>query len=334
MRKNLLPNQGVPLSVDYKKDLPGKLGACFDSWYVICDFEYEGEKLGFEWHHQTINLGEMGVVNTAEFLLMNGTKNICFHNALTEPVSKKNGVDVEKMCVYSSWGEFSGNHNKMKLKLEVEDAQLDVVLTPKKEVLYNGTTGLLHFIGADSHQFSFPNMDIEGTLVTRGKEYKIKNTTAWFDRQWGYTSSDKESVVPMKSGVVQLAWLWLGMTLNEDNSEAISLWDAYGVNGKNAFATILKKDGTQRNVLVDITYDEIWTSKKSGRNYPRIVNVSIPSEELNLKLESMIDDSEFVRNGVELYGCQTLCNVTGSYKGKPIERNVVLEMIGDICGEE
>lgn len=334
MRKNFLPNNGVPLSVDYKKDLPAKPETSFDSWYVISDFECDGEKLGFEWHHQTINAGPMGVINTAEFLLMNGTKNICFHNALTEPVSQKNGADVDKMRVYSSWGELSGDHNKMTLKIEVEDGELDVVLTPKKEVLYNGTTGLLHFIGADSHQFSFPNMDIQGTLIIKGKEYTIKNTTAWFDRQWGYTSSDKEAVIPMKPGVVQLSWLWLGMTLNDDNSEAISLWDSYGANGKNAFATILKKDGTQRNVLVDIAYDEIWTSEKSRKSYPRIVNISIPSEDLNLKLESMIDDPEFIRTGTELSGCQSLCNVTGSYRGKSIARNVVLEMIGDICGEE
>lgn len=334
MRKNFLPNNGVPLSVDYKKDLPAKPETAFDSWYVISNFECDGEELGFEWHHQTINAGPMGALNTAEFLLMNGTENICFHNALTEPISEKNGADFNKMRVYSSWGEFSGDHNKMILKLEAEDGKLDVVLTPKKEVLYNGTTGLLDFVGADSHQFSFPNMEIEGTLTIRGKEYTIKNTTAWFDRQWGYTLSNKESVMEAKPGVVQLSWLWLGMTLNDDNSEAISLWDAYGANGKNAFATILKKDGTQINVLVDITYDEIWNSKKSGRNYPRVVNIDIPSEDINLRLVSMIDDPEFVRNGTGICGCQNLCDVTGSYKGNPIARKVVLEMIGDICGEE
>lgn len=333
MRKNLMSNKGVPLSVDYQKDLPAMPGAFFDSWYVICDFECEGKKLGFEWHHQIIDGGPAGRVVTAEFLLMNGTENMCIHNALTEPVSEANGADTETMRVFSDWGEFSGDTNKMMLKLAVAEGKLDIVLTPKKEVLYNGTTGLLHFIASDSHQFSFPNMDIKGILTIKGEEYPIKNTTAWFDRQWGFTLSEIESVAPFKPGMYQLSWLWLGMTLNDDNNEAISLWDAYQTDGRHAFATFLKKDGSQVNALADITYDEIWTSKKSGKSFPRIVKISIPSEDFKIKLVSMIDDPEFIREGINICGCQTLCNVTGMYKGNSIDRNVVLEMIGDICGE-
>lgn len=330
MRRNSMPNKGVPLSVDYQKDLPARPGSSFDSWYVICNFECDGNKLAFEWHHQTVTItSEMKMV-TAEFLLMNASENLSIHNALTEPGSETSRADEEKLCVLSSWGEFSGDNSKMTLKLDVAEGKVDVVLKPKKEVLYNGTTGLLYLAGTDSHQFSFPNMDIEGTLTIKGKEYTIKNTTAWFDRQWGFGFSQTEGFGP---GMFQVSWLWLGMTLNDDKSEAISLWDAYTADGKHAFATFLKKDGSQVNALADIKYDEVWTSKKSGKNYPRIVSISIPSEDFNVKLVSMIDDPEFVREGVNISGCQTLCNVTGTYKGKPIARDVVLEMLGDVCGE-
>lgn len=333
MRKNLKLNKGIPLSVNYITDLPAIKNTFFDSWYVICNFECEGEKLGFEWHHQTQNLGEIGQIVTAEFLLLNADKNICIHNTLTEPVSENNGSDTGNLNVFSNWGKLEGNHNEMRLTLDVDDSKLNVILKPQKEVLYNGTTGLLHFIASDSHQFSFPNMQINGSLVIKGKEYKITNTTAWFDRQWGFQQSNKEGVIKYKPDMYQLSWLWLGMTLN-DETEAISLWDAYQADGRHAFATFLKKDGTQINTLVDITYDGIWISKKTENSYPKIINISIPSEEFEIKIISLIEDPEFVRENVNIFGCQTLCSVTGTYQGKSINRNVIVEMLGDICGDE
>lgn len=332
MRKNAMPNKGIPLYVDYRRDLSAKPKSSIDSWYVISDFECEGQQLGFMWHQQLVNAGPSGRIITAEFLLMNGTENIWVNNAVTELVSEKSGADAEKMHVYSSLGELSGDYNQMTLKLEVAEGKLDVRLTPKKEVLYNGTTGLLDFMGTDSLQFSFPNMDIQGTFTIRGKEYRIKNTTAWLDRQWSHRM-DIESLAPQTPGTVPTAWLWLGMTLNDDRSGAISLWDNYSKDGRYAFATVLNKNGTQVNVKADVTYDKIWTSSKTGKHYPGVVTISIPSEDLNLKLASLIDEPEFVREEVDIVGCQSLCTVTGSYQGVPIDRHVVLEMIGDLCGE-
>ena len=333
MRKNFMTNKGIPLYVDYKEDLAAKPKSSMDSWYVISNFECEGQQLGFMWHQQSFNAGPAGRMVTAEFLLMNGNENIWINNDITEPESEKNGTDAEKMHVYSSLGVLSGDHNKMTLKLEVADGNLDVVLTPKKEVLYNGTTGLLNFMGTDSLQFSFPNMSIEGTFTIKGKEHKIKNATAWLDRQWSHRL-DAESFAPDASGVVPPSWLWLGMTFNDDNSGAISLWDNYSNDGRYTFANIINKNGTQVNVIPDVTYDEIWTSSKTGRHYAKVVNISIPTEDLNLKLVAMIDEPEFIHEDVQITGCQSLCSVTGVYKGEPINRHVVLEMIGDICGEE
>lgn len=331
MRKNLYENQGIPLYVNAKKDLPAQKNAGIDSWYVISNFECNGEQLGFMWHQQIIDAGPAGRFNTAEFLLMNGNKNIWSNNSIAVPVSEQTGADYDKMRVYSSLGELEGDTSRMTLKLQVEDGALDVVLTPKKEVLYNGTTGMLQFLGdIDSRQFSFPNMGIEGTFTLRGTEYKIQNATAWFDRQWGFSGNPNTGDA---TGMAKTSWLWLGMALNADNSGAISLWDSYGKDGRFAFATILNKNGTQVNVVADITYDKIWTSEKTGNTYPAVVNISIPTEDLQMTLTSLIDKPEFSREGNDIAGCQSFCKVTGSYKGEPIDRCVILEMVGDLCGE-
>lgn len=332
MRKNLLENKGLPLSVNQIKDLPAISGTTMDSWYIITNFECEGEKIAFEWHQQTIQAGPMRVV-TAECLLQNASKDICYHEALTQPVSDKNGASETELKVYSDWGIMQGNRDRMEFDLTLPHGKFKAVVTPKKEVLYNGTTGLLHFIGQDSYEFAFPNMDIEGTLTIDGKEYEIKNTTAWFDRQWGFTVSDTDTVGDFgDESKYKCSWIWLGLPLNEH--EAISMWDAYQSDGRHAFVTILKENGLQYNLPAEITYTEIWKSEHSGKSYPKKFEVRIPGEEIELTIESYIKDPEFVRNGGKgLCGCQPLCKVTGTYHGTAIERNNIVEMIEDVCGE-
>lgn len=330
MRKNLIKNQGIPLYVNPAKDMPAQKGAEIDSYYVISNFECEGEQLGFMWHQQIIDTNSVGGFLTAEFLLMNGSKNIWSNNSIALPVSDAAGADYDKMKVYSPLGCLTGDTEQMNLKLQVDEGSLDVILTPKKNVLYNGTTGMLQFLGdIDSRQFAFPDMNIEGIFTLRGKTYPIENTTAWFDRQWGF---DGNPNTINGTGMAKPSWLWLGMTINNDGS-AISLWDSYGKDGRFAFATILHPNGTQVNVVADVTYNNIWVSDKSGNSYPYFTHISIPSEDLQMSLTAVIEKPEFFREGNDIAGCQSFCKVTGSYKGEPVDRYVILEMVGDLCGE-
>ena len=332
MSRNQMKNQGIPLSVAVKRDMPAVEKGTFDSWYVICNFEAEGKKFAFEWHQQQLKLGPIGRMVTAEFLITNGTDDICKHNAITAPEGPKAGASHDKLHVWTEWGSMDGDEKRMTLKLKAGTEGVDVVLTPTEQVLYNGTTGLLHFGSNDSYEFAFPNMAIEGTFTFEGKDYQITNTTAWFDRQWGYELSKTETVGKQK-GMFQQSWLWLGMVLNDEKTEAISLWDAYLKNGRFSFATFIHADGSQNNAVADVTYEGVYTSKASGNSYPRIVNVKVPQEDLDIRLESMISDPEFYREKMGLSGCQALCHVTGTYKGTRIDKDNVLEMINNVCGE-
>lgn len=331
MRKNFLPNNGLPLFVDIENDLTAKEETLFDSWYVNSAIQCDGECFGIQWHHQSQQCGPAGTMVMAEFAIMNGTTHEYIPNAVTLPISENNGADRDKLNVYSPLGTLTGDRNKMYLKLNADNCALDVELVVNPEILINGTTGLLHFIGSDSYEFSYPNMDMNGTLTINGKTYEIKNQKAWFDRQWAFNSIDTESVLPIP-GRKQLSWFWLGLNLNSEGTESISLWDAYGAKGRNAFATISTKDGRQKNVLADITYDDIWQSKTSGRHYPKKIFISIPEEDIKLELQSIIDNPESASD--EISGCQDLCEVSGSYKGKDIKKLTVLEIVGDLCGED
>lgn len=334
MSKNSRKNLGLPLYVDYKEDLASKPG--ISSWYVICNFEAEGRQLGFMWHQQLFPAADhTTMLATAEFLLMNGSDNTWIDNEASEPVSERIGAASDKLYVFSPLGTLSGNHEKMNLKLSVEKGSLDVVLTPRKHVLYNGTTGRLNFCGMDNYQYAFPNMDIEGVFTLNGKSYPITNATAWLDRQISY-GLDQGAFVKSNDPTVKFAppsWLWLGVALGKENHEAISLWDTYIGEERHGFATVLNQDGTLMNVTADVTYDDIWVSTRTGNHYPAVVQIAAPAISLDLKLTAMIDEPEFVHKNVNIAGCQSLCRLTGSYKGEKVDRYAILEMVGDICGE-
>jgi hypothetical protein len=42
-------------------------------------------------------------------------------------------------------------------------------------------------------------------------------------------------------------------------------------------------------------------------------------------------EPEFVHKGAAT-GCQSLCDVKGLYNGSPIDTQIVLEIIGNLCG--
>lgn len=329
MRKNLLPNNGVPLFIDPEKDLIAKTvttGGLFDSWYMNACVVLDGKPIGLQWHHQ-VQEAPQGIVTLSEFAVSDGELHKYFPHGLAAPFSETCGAAGDRMAVYSPLCSLSGDRNKMHLTITAEDCSMDVTLEGG-DLLCNGTMGLVRFIGADSYQYSFPNMKMNGTLTLNGKEYQLTDQTAWFDRQWSIVSLPGEHIMDIP-GCVRLSWLWFGLGL--PTGEYISLWDAYGCKGKNAFATILRKDGTNENVLVDVIYENIWTSKHTGCHYPREVIVKVPTEDLELKLVSLIDNPE--ADTVVVNSCQDLCKVTGTCKGQPINDLVVLEIVGDICGE-
>ncbi|MBP2631035.1 MAG: hypothetical protein H6Q70_1663 [Firmicutes bacterium] len=332
MQKNLLINNGYPMSVNILNDLKPVKRAYTDSWYLKTEFMADDKQLGFTWH-QMIQPYENETKVSVESLFMNATDDIWLNNKILSSPNTENGVSDDKMHCFSSWGNFSGDLKHMTLDLKIGNNEIHMNFIPNGEILYNGGTGLIEFGSMASYQFSSPNMKMEGTFVLQGHEYKVKNATAWFDRQYGIISNRPEEpkLVPGKS-----TWLWIGHSSLQGSKGAVSLWDVYNKDEKNAFGTFLHKDGSMTNAVADITYDNIWISKESGHSYPNTIKVDIPVEDYHVLLTCLSSGSnaEFVHEEVKaLSGCQCLYKITGNYQGKIIDSVVDVEMIGDLCGE-
>ncbi|BCH64700.1 hypothetical protein RvVAT039_19160 [Agrobacterium vitis] len=318
---------GTPLFVDTVKDLASHPLTVLESWYVNAAFESRGKIVGFEWHQSVTPQGSM-----TEFLLMNGSDGIWRPQVASEPASDKVGAATTECHVYSSLGTLKGDRSQFQLKLGSGQNSVDVVLTPQREELYNGTTGLLRFLGSDSYEFAFPNMRAKGSMTIDGDVFPVDAKSVWFDRQWAKSeAADPQEQAKKAEQINQSHWTWLGLTFGASDKCAISFWDVMEPNQRSTFLTYLREDGVQMNVDAQVEYDRIWTSSDTGQRYPAVAHITAPAINLDIVLTAMLERPEFVyQPGQGHSGCQSLCLVKGKIGANIVSKPAILELIGGI----
>jgi hypothetical protein len=336
MRKIFIENKGIPLFIDAQADLAAKGEAATDSWYVKFNFKagdnpsgtLRDREIGLEWHQMVVRVDPFTNINVVDFLFMDATHNLWLEHTDGGLADKKNGPTPGLCHVTSKFGTLDGNIKQLTLRLTANDGAVDVTMKPTKQVLYNGSVGLLPLLGDNnSYQFAFPNMEIEGTVRLNDETFAIQNATAWLDRQW---------TAPLNINAFP-SWVWLGMSLNPEKTAVISLWDVIDTKTRKryGFATLLDEQGVQSNHVAQVTYHQSWKSDRSGNNYPTAFTIVMPTADLELSLIAMVDRPESIKGmgAIQLQGCQSLCTVTGHYGSTQIDQTEIVAMVGDVCGE-
>jgi predicted secreted hydrolase len=154
-----------------------------------------------------------------------------------------------------------------------------MTLKARGHILPNLVTGVIPFANGINYEYAFPTMETEGELVLNDKPYKVHGTS-WFDREWGRLGPTK--------------WTW--MAIGVDGVQ-ISLWDQQSRDnpqsfaaGERAFATLLYPDGTVSVASATISEADIFQSSKSPERYASSWSVSIPTQQLELKLKLLRKD--------------------------------------------
>ena len=334
MRKNLLKNDGFPMSVDYDKDLRAMNNGLSDSWYFKTEFVSEGKELGFTWHPM-VQYVDGKAFMSIESNLMNASDKIWLNNSAMFPMDgEKNSANEEHMDVRCKWGVMAGNEKHMTLDAAFNGNELHMTFDASGEVLFNAATGLLRLGNSGSLQYSFPSMKMNGTFNMQGHIYEVKDAVAWFDRQYSMVFDPAKGV---SAAPGQNCWLWIGQSRLKEGKSAVSLWDIYyAKDARFAFATFAREDGSQVNAVCEITYDKIWSSDKSGHSYPDVIHVKCPQEDYEMTFTCLDTghSAEFVHEKVKaMSGVQCLYRAQGHYKGAEIDALNDVEMIGDLCGE-
>lgn len=192
------------------------------------------------------------------------------------------GVENGFIFNYRNWlMQGGGGHDR--LKVENEQFAFDLQIESTQSVVNHGNDGIisLGFAGS-SYYYSRTRMKVSGTLKVGGATELVKGVS-WFDHQWGDFSS------------VELTWDWFSLQLDSGVDLMIyRLRDKQG-NPVNYTASISEKGETEilENAEFVLTPGRTWVSNKTGKSYPVTWNLKIPKRKMDLKIQSIIKNSEF-----------------------------------------
>jgi predicted secreted hydrolase len=174
--------------------------------------------------------------------------------------------------------DLSASHENIKLKFNLKTL---------KPPVFHGDEGLSQKSsepGNASYYFSYTRLETKGTIKIGEDRFDIKGFS-WKDREWSTSALSRE----------QSGWDWFSIQL-ENNTE-IMYFQLRGVDNKVvdfSKGTIIDPNGEKENLtgdMVELNVSDYWVSNQKIR-YPSAWHISIPSKEIYLEIEPLINDQE------------------------------------------
>ncbi|MCO6510893.1 MAG: hypothetical protein J5I65_08875 [Aridibacter famidurans] len=209
----------------------------------------------------------------------------------------------------------SGDEKRHRLCASIgKDLVIDARLESAKPVVLNGHRNA----AGSSRHFSFTRMLTSGT-IRRGTGSERFEGTAWMDREYGTW--------------FQRHWDWFSIQL--ENGCELMLYIFRDVSGRpmdTSHGNFIGASGRCQSLSFgdfQITAKRIWTSARTGTEYPSGWKISVPSLKIELDLEPFVEDQELntARSTMVVYW-EGACSVTGSVEGKECGGNAYVELVG------
>lgn len=141
------------------------------------------------------------------------------------------------------------------------------------------------------------------------------------DHQWGHDS--------MSTGA-GTGWDWISIQL-DDNTEVMAFL-ARAEGTTKGGASYVDASGAVAHLPMEgfnWTSTGTWTSEKTGITWPSGWTLSLPEQQLELKITPVMPDQELdVRQSTRNIYWEGNCRVTGTKAGKPITGQSYVELTG------
>lgn len=186
--------------------------------------------------------------------------------------------------------DFSASFSGNSVALTANDADfgIELELTGLERIVAQGNNGLDPKgpePGNASYYFSAPRLNVSGEIQSAGTSAAVSGS-AWMDREWSTSA-----LSPDIEG-----WDWFALQL--DDGRDLMFYRLRAVDGSTSEfsgGSITSAAGSVQRLAadsVDLRAARFWTSDSSGVSYPVGWSMTIPSADLDLKIEPRLDDQE------------------------------------------
>ena len=214
------------------------------------------------------------------------------------------------------------------LSFGAEDAWLELTadLTADEPLLHGREPGLSikgHEAGQASWYYSLPRLPVRGTLRLGDGEPVAAEGELWFDHEFGSS----------QLGAQQVGWDWFSVAL-DDGSELMlyRMRLADGTGDTTSSGTLRRADGTRRHLRYEdfrMEAPSTWTSPETGIAYPTDWVLSVPDEDLELRVTPRRPDQEFGGDGVTgIVYWEGLCRFEGRSGETAVSGDGYVELVG------
>jgi predicted secreted hydrolase len=229
---------------------------------------------------------------------------------------------------YYVWNEdWMATREGTQHKLRAVDARagIDLILDEGKPPAINGINGINQKGARDgnaSHYYSLTRMPTRGTITVDGERFEVSGET-WMDHEFSTSFLEPE----------QRGWDWFSIQLS-DNRELMlyRMRRADGTHDPRSSGTLVDATGKTTH-LTDkdfvLTPGKATFKSKNGAVYPVEWTVSIPSQNIELRVTTPLNDQELSlvqSTGVAYW--EGMIDVAGQSGGQSVRGSGYLEMTG------
>jgi predicted secreted hydrolase len=161
---------------------------------------------------------------------------------------------------------------------------LDLALATTKPAALHDRDGYIDFGPAGgSYYYSRTAMTAAGT-ITVGDRVLAVDGTAWFDHQWG-------DFISVGAG----GWDWFAVNLDDGTDITISRVRAADGSYPLVYGTLVDADGATRHLDgtdLEVEVEGDWTSPATGITWPAGWTMTLPAQELVIRLEPSVAQQE------------------------------------------
>jgi len=215
------------------------------------------------------------------------------------------------------------------LKDEIKDIALTVTFAPKVKPIKHGDDGVVvGTSGEDMFYYFIPKNEVRGVLRI-GDEAHVISGKGWYDHEFALEKEKTEVEVNL---LHDIGWNWISLQIS--NGIQLTAYDLYDrldhFKEAGNWAVLIKQDGTP-SYPENFKFEPIksWTSSKTFMSYPIQWRLQVPEYEIDLEVEAVFPEQEFISMLSEPAFWEGRINAKGRIGTEQVEAKGYVEVSGN-----